>query len=237
MPLSEEISLSEEVPLSMITADTGFDELPGYRPVSRLAVAALAAGVASSLVLFAPLAAMLPLFAIAIAVAAIVGIRRSEGRMVGRWPALGGLALAVGFSAQALSTALLDGLVARHRAVATATAWVDAVREGRFDDAIAVSSPLVMPPVNRDRQGEEQGVEARLDAFRELPEVKTVADCKTAAPRIDSREPDTDAWLVRVRFEGCNTADELLLSVAPRLVTRRGQIVEEWLVHRFALER
>ena len=104
------------------------DELTEYRPVSPLAVAALVAGLGSVLVLFTPLAAMLPLVAIALAVVALADFGRSEGRKVGRWAALMGLALAVGFVCQAVATAWADHMIARGRAVATATTWLDAVR-------------------------------------------------------------------------------------------------------------
>ena len=77
------------------------DELAGERPVSGLAVAALLAGCGSALVLFTSLAAMLPLVAMLLAAVALIDLSRSEGRRVGRGAALVGLALAIGFAAQA----------------------------------------------------------------------------------------------------------------------------------------
>jgi hypothetical protein len=82
------------------------DDMAGYRPVSGLAVAAVIVGLGSALVLFTPLAAMMPLVAVALAVAALRDLERAEGRRVGRPLALAGLALAIGFAIQGLAATL-----------------------------------------------------------------------------------------------------------------------------------
>lgn len=206
------------------------DELTEYRPVSPLAVAALVAGLGSVLVLFTPLAAMLPLVAIALAVVALADIGRSEGRKVGRWAAVMGLALAVGFVCQAVATAWADHMIARGRAVATATTWLDAVRTGQLADALAVSGPLILPAARGDHDGGEQGPESRLSAFGELPAVRAVAACEGVIPAVVGSERAAAAWLIQVSLAGCPGADELRIVVEPQLTGSPRGPVERWLV-------
>jgi len=212
------------------------EELPDYRPVSPLAVAALAAGVASCLVLFTPLAAMLPLVAIALAVVALAEIRRSQGHTVGRWPALGGLALAVGFVAQAFAATLVEGMVAKQRATATAVSWVNAIREERLDDALAVLSPSAIMVIGQGRHDASVDPEGRRAAFQARPEVAAVAGCGQTPPRQAATVRSQDGWDVRFSLEACGSGKELTLAVVPRLVAVRGQAVEEWRVNGFTLE-
>ena len=203
---------------------TRSDELADYRPVSRLAVAALAAGCGSGLVLFTPLAAMLPLVAIVLAVAALAELRRGAGRIVGRWAALAGLALAVGFVSQAAASALADRWVAGRRAVVTASTWIDSIRAGRLADALAASSPLVLPAPTDDR----------LAAFGDLHMIKAIA-ASQEPPTITSLERSQGAWQVRLAMPG-QPGGEVLLAVEPQLVTRGPRVIERWLVTGFTLE-
>lgn len=212
-----------------------FDELPNYRPVSRLAVASLAVGVSSVLVLLSPLAAMLPLVAIVLAATALAGIRASEGRLAGRWPALGGLALAIGFSSQALSTAFVEGLIADRRAAATATAWLDAIRDGRSDDAFAMTSPGSLPLPAHESHGAIVDTESRRQKFASMPEVQAVAGCGSSKPHQTVIERTKEGWTVRFSLEPCGSRSHLDLAVLRRTVTARGHLVEEWRVNAFAL--
>lgn len=221
----------------MMAGSTRCDATPDYRPVSRLAVIALVAGGASSLVLLTPLAAMLPIVAIALAAAALAEIRRSEGHTVGRWLALAGLALAVGFASQAASATLTDSMISRQRAIATATAWVEAVRAGRVADAIAISSPRALPAPAENRHGPPPGPDARVESFSEMPVVKAVAACGTTTPTITSvARAEDDGWLIRIPLDGCGRSGDLLIAVAPQLAARAGRAVEEWLVNAVMLE-
>jgi len=213
------------------------DELPDYRPVNLLAVAALVVGVVSALVLFTPLAAMLPLVAIVLAVAALASIRQSEGRTVGRWPALAGLALATGFSAQAMATISLDRMVANHRAAATAVAWVNAIREGRFDDAIAMSSPAILPTAGRGHHELAVDMGTRRDAFAALPEIQALTRCGATMPRQSAVERTSQGWSVRFSTEPCGVQGLFVLAVTRQAVPAKGQAVEEWRVIGFHLER
>ena len=122
------------------------DSAGDYRPVSRWAVAAviLAALSLVTLLFEDPLVWTLPAMAIAIAVAALVHIRRAETRPVGAraaWIALG------------VSVVLLvAGPVARQsraawsvrEAAGVAEAWLDHVREGRSRAAHELTLPLAI---------------------------------------------------------------------------------------------
>ncbi len=194
---------------------------------------ALAAGIASCLVLFTPLAAMLPLVAIALAAVALAKIRKSEGRTAGRWLALGGLALAIGFVTQTFATRLVEGMVAKQRATATAESWVTAIREGRLDDALAVSSPGALMAIEHDAAVDR---ETRREAFQALPEVAVVAGCDDTPPPRTATERIQEGWVVRFSLEACGSTRTLTIAVAPRVVALRGQAIEEWRVNGFTLE-
>jgi hypothetical protein len=215
------------------------DELAGYRPVSGLAVAALLAGCGSALVLFTSLAAMLPLVAIVLAVVALVDLARSEGRRVGRPAALAGLALAIGFAAQATGGFVVDRWVGGQRAAATAAAWSDAVREGRFADAVGLCSPLALPPTDRDPSQPAPTEADRAAAFQALPAVAAVTACGRAArPTVSVRKDATEAtvWIASVELAPCDRPGAVVtLRVEPRAATRGRESVERWLVTGFEL--
>lgn len=215
------------------------DELAGERPVSGLAVAALLAGCGSALVLFTSLAAMLPLVAIVLAVVALVDLARAEGRRVGRSAALVGLALAIGFAAQAASGFVVDRWIGSQRATATAVAWIDAVRAGRSGDAIGLCSPLALPQTGSDPSQPEHAEADRVAAFQALPVVAAVTACgQTAKPAVSVRKhpTDEDAWIVSLDFAPCGRDGEIVtLQVEPRAATRGREPVERWLVTGFEL--
>jgi hypothetical protein len=215
------------------------DELAGERPVSGLAVAAALAGCGSALVLFTPLAAMLPLVAIVLAVVALVDLARPEGRRVGRGVALAGLALAIGFAAQAASGFVVDRWIGSRRAAATAAAWIDAVREARVADAIGLCSPLALPQTGGDPSQPEPPEADQAAAFQALPAVAAVTACGRASqPTVTVRKDPTDAavWIATVELAACGRAGEVVtLRVEPRAATRGRAPVERWLVTGFEL--
>ena len=96
------------------TLEPAGDDAVGYVPVSGLAVAALVLGGLSALVVVSPLFLVVPLVAIAVAAAAIRDVSRSGARKAGRLAAIAGLALAAGFSSQAI----VAGITARAIAAA-----------------------------------------------------------------------------------------------------------------------
>jgi hypothetical protein len=222
-----------------MTGTEAADELAGARPVSGLAVAALLAGCGSALVLFMSLAAMLPLVATALAVAALREVARSEGRRVGRGPALLGLALAIGFGAQAAGGFVVARWVSGRRAVATATAWIDAVREARFADAIGLCSPLALPPVAQDPARPPTTEADRAAGLQTLPAVAAVAACGRASrPAVSVRKDAADdvSWIAGLDLAPCGRPGELvMLRVEPQVAARGRQPVERWLVTWFEL--
>ena len=220
------------------------DELPGYRPVSGLAIAALLAGIGSALVLFTALAAMVPLVAVVLAAVALVELRRSEGRRVGRGAALAGLALALGFTAQAGGGFLVDRWVGGRRAAAAATAWIDAIREDRLADAMAMCVPAALPQRGHDAtSGEPAAGEAAAggltEQFRALPAVTAVAACgRELRPPLTVRRDDAaeSLWIAEVPLAPCGRGGGAVrLLLEPRLTTRGREPVERWLVAGFEL--
>jgi hypothetical protein len=106
-----------------------------YAAVSRLAVAALGMGLAAATALVGPAFLGVPLLGIALAVAALADIRRAGGLKVGRLAALAGLALSVGFGAQAATGLGVSRWLAAQRAEEAARLFLEAVRDDRLDDA------------------------------------------------------------------------------------------------------
>lgn len=214
------------------------DEIHEYRPVSRLAVAALAVGCCSGLAVFSTVCWAIPLVGIALSVAALADVRRAGAGKAGGIAALAGLALAVGFGAQAVSTAAVTRWVAGQRAQATALAWIDAVRSGRLADAVTLAdrgAGVTSPP------DEERAVETL--AAQAL--VKAVQACQASAQiRGVTTRPDDrgdGSWLVRgtLQPDGPDHGDAVTfrIVVTPQRVRRHRGLVERWGVTAFELER
>jgi len=222
-----------------MTDSAAAEELAGERPVSGLAVAALLAGCGSALVLFTSLAAMLPVVAVVLAVVALVDLARSERRRVGRGAALAGLALAVGFAAQAASGFLVDRWIGGHRAAATAAGWIDAIREGRLADAVGMCSPTALPPRGHDPTHQEPAPADITATFQSLPAVAAVAACgRDVSPPITVSRDAADAtvWMAVVDLSACGRAGKTVrLVVEPRATVRGRETVERWLVTGFEL--
>jgi hypothetical protein len=117
----------------------------GYRPVSGLAVAALAMGALSALALTSPLLWGLPLLGVCLAVVALRDVSREGAEKAGRAAALAGLALSIGFGAQALAGRLVARRIMADRARAVATAWLDAIRDGKLVEARTMIAPDLLP--------------------------------------------------------------------------------------------
>lgn len=209
-----------------------------YRPVSRLAVLALAAGVCSGLAVFSTVCWAIPLVAIALAVAALADVHREGARKAGGLAALAGLALAVGFGVQAVSAAAVSRWVAAQRAQATALAWIDAVRAARYADAMALAdrgAGVTTPP------DEDLAVEA----IRKQPLVEAVQACPAAAQvTVLSTQPDErggGSWQVRGTLAdpaaGHAAAVTFRIVVTPQAVRRHRGLVERWGVTAVDLER
>ena len=184
----------------------GEHEPAGYRPVSSLAIGALVLGVLSGLALVSPFFFVVPLVAVAVAVAALVDVARAGATKAGRLAALAGLALAAGFGAQAVTSGVVTGSIASGRARAAAEIFVQAVREGRQADAEAMCGP-----------------EART-------KIVPLAACLGDAVRLRARAGEEDGtWIVEITStaeSGCVAR----LVLAPALSVQQGGAIERWLV-------
>jgi hypothetical protein len=217
-----------------------------YRPVSRLAVAALAAGMMSALAIVSPLCWALPLVAVGLVVAAWADVHRPGAPKAGGLAAVAGLALAVGFGAQAVTDAVATRWLVSRRAEATARHWIDAVRAGRLADAISVCAPRVVPgggapPAPGGAPASPAAATDREAAFAALAAVRGLKPCDAQPPRVTSIAPADETeggWVVVASLAACGRPEESLrLVVAPERVQRQGGPVERWLVTGFSLER
>jgi hypothetical protein len=190
-------------------------ESDDYRPVSRLAVAAVGLGACSAAALLHPLCWALPLVAAAVAVAALADVRR-HGR-AGGLAASAGLALAVGFGAQAVSHAAVQRLLAERRAVAAARMWIDAVREGRPADAAAMT-----------------GGDAGADAAAVDAAVQGIQACGAPGAVVATRAaPDGEsagAWRVVLAVRPCDAGGEVEVTMRLGVMPIPGRGGERWLV-------
>lgn len=125
------------------------DDAADYRPVSRLAVAAAAAGVVSTLAVISPVFLAVPLVGVALAVAAFRDLGTTGAAKAGRLAALAGLALSVGFGAQGLTEFGMGRWLAGRRAEAAARYWLETICEERSSDARSMCSPEAEAAVAR----------------------------------------------------------------------------------------
>lgn len=181
-------------------------EVPGYLPVSRLAVGGLVLGLCSALAVVSPFFLVVPLVAVAVAMAGCADCDRAGAPKAGRLAALAGLALAIGFGAQAASALVVARSIAAGRAVAAAEIFLAAVRDGRAADAEAMC-----------------GAEARAA-------VAALATCGgRGAVRGGGAGDEPGTWIVRiVPTEPGDCAARLVL--APVTGTQPGGGIERWFV-------
>jgi hypothetical protein len=223
-------------------------ETIGYRPVSRLAVAAAVAGVVASLAITTPLLWILPLVGVAIAVAALADVARPGAEKDGRAAALVGLALSVGFGMQAVTMSLVSRWIMESRTKATARVWLDALRENRLTDAEGMMAPHLLPasgagkngfggpgPVHDHDHEHEHGAGAE-HGVETLPAVKAILECGgTAAAdvRAAGRDEETgENWCARVKLGPCGNGNavEVRLELQPTSVREANRLVERWTI-------
>jgi len=229
-------------------------ETISYRPVSRLAVAAAVVGVLSSLALTTQLLWILPLVGVAMAVAGLTDVARSGAEKAGRAAALVGLALSVGFGAQAVTTSVASRLIMENRTKAVIHAWLDALGENRLADARSMIAPHLLPQSESDNHGtgapghgepghthhpgEQAGAAISIDS---LPTVQAILRCGTAAVRevrpTGRDEESGERWCVRVRLGPCGdgTAVDLRLELEPVAVNEPKRRVERWTITKIDL--
>lgn len=225
-----------------MTPESPIDAAADYRPVSPLAVAALAAGCTSALAVITRFAWAVPLVGITLACVALADVARPESRKAGRLAALAALALSVGFGAQAVTSHLVDRWIVAGRATAAAQAWIDALREGRTAEALGFCAPTVLSQSSLPPNLEHDELEAeRLRRFAELPAVQATVGCTGTRPPItDAAAIGTDdgAWTIRADLTSCGSpAAGLRLVVVPRRVAGTAGPVEQWRIASIAVDR
>jgi hypothetical protein len=226
-------------------------ETISYRPVSRLAVAAAVAGVLSSLALTSPLLWILPLVGVALAVAGLTDVARSGAEKAGRAAALVGLALSVGFGAQAVTTSVVSRWIMENRSRGVVRAWLDALGENRLADARSMIAPYLLAQTETDDDGpgnpahgepghsHHPGEEA--GSIDSLSAVQAILRCGTSAVR-DVRstgrdEESGERWCVRVRLGPCGDGGtvDLRLELAPVVANEPKRRVERWTIAKIDL--
>lgn len=181
------------------SSDLGDDRTGDYRSISGLAVAAAVVGVLSAASLLGPALWIVPLVGVALAVAALREIGRRGSVKVGVVPAVVGLALAVGFGAQAVSQHVAREWIVEWRADAAASEFARAIAEGRLGDARTMCGPTALSAAGDD-----------LEAFAALPAVAMLAGCggleQVAVTRSEPPE-DVPNGFSRIVQVSCRAAD------------------------------
>ena len=217
-------------------------------------MAAAVLGVLSSLALTTPLLWILPLVGVALAVAGLTDVARSGAEKAGGAAALVGLALSVGFGAQAVTTSVASRLIMENRAKAVIHAWLDALGENRLADARSMIAPHLLPQAESDghRQGDpghgqpghshHPGEDAgATGSIGSLPAVQAIIRCGTAAVRdvwsTGRDEESGERWCARVRLGPCGdgTAVDLRLELEPVVVNEPKRRVERWTIAKIDL--
>ena len=235
--------------------------VPGYRPVSLLAIATAVAGVASALALVSPALWVVPLLTVALAAMALKDVApradSDEGgddgresasgsaapgidRKTGRWLALAGLALALGFGAQSAVSFVVGRTVMRSRAEASARMFLDMVRKERMADAIKCCLPQVTPPITgRNMDGPptpDAQTRAAEAALRSMDVIRAIQRCGDDAPlEIHCVGPETrlkESWVLEVRVGPCPDGKPLKIKMLmqSRAVTRGKRPYDNWMV-------
>ena len=215
-------------------------ETINYRPVSRLAVAAAVAGGLSSLALATPLLWILPLVGVAMAVVGLADVARPGAEKAGRLAALVGLALSVGFGAQAVTTSVVSRGIMESRTTAAVHAWLDAIGENRMADARSMIAPHLLPaaaphgaPGHAHQPGEAAGTAGAIES---VPAVQSILRCGNgAARRVWCTGPDEESgerWCARVRLNPCGDggAVDVRLELEPVIVNEPKRRVERWTI-------
>lgn len=114
-------------------------ETAQYRPVSKLAVAALVVGLLAPLAVIEPMLYLIPLAGILVGGLALWQIARSDRTLLGRKAALAGLVLSVGLAAAAPGHWITYRWLLRREARQFAAAWFDLLAEGQPQKAFQLT--------------------------------------------------------------------------------------------------
>ena len=127
--------MSQETNPQPTLAGTEDVELADYRAVSPLAVVTLLVGMISIITLWQPLLLVVPLATAALALLSLRQISHSEGALVGRIPAILGLALALLFGSMAIANTVARERVVVRQARTFAEDWLQLVQDGELQRA------------------------------------------------------------------------------------------------------
>ena len=116
-------------------------DLLEYRPVSRLALLALALGLSSSLALLGPLLLIVPAVTVVVAFLATWAIKRSGVAMIGRTVAIAGLLLALLFASWATARSGARQWLIYGQARRFSDHWMSLVNRGEFHQAHQLAMP------------------------------------------------------------------------------------------------
>jgi hypothetical protein len=219
------------------------EEATGYRPVSGLAVGALTLGVISALALTSPLLWGLPLLGVVLAVVALRDVSREGAEKAGRAAALAGLALSIGFGAQAVTGRLVARRIMADRAGAVVATWLDAIRDGNLVEARGMVVPDLFPsPHERPLHSHDEPPEPPDAEFARVPAVAAILRCGGAAGRAvrceEIQPPEGPRWSAAVRLAPCATGGPVTVRIElePRSHREKSGRVQRWMVTKLELE-
>jgi hypothetical protein len=211
---------------------------PGeYRPVSWLAVAAAVGGAVSAVALLGPVFWAVPLLGILLSLVALGDVGRPGAERVGRWAALAGLFLAVGFGAQAVGSHLVQRWVAKERAIATARHWVTTVKGGNVEEAAAMLGPTAL---DRGLSMPGKPEETAVQLLERHPVVEQIRRCggeAAVSATVEGTVPtDARIWIAAVNIAPCPGAVDgvstVRMLVQPQRLVRQGRVFDAWQVVR-----
>lgn len=194
------------------------NDLSGYRPVSRLAVAAAVAGVVSALAIASPFFWIVPLVGITLACLALADVRRAGAEKAGRAVAIVGLALSIGFGAQAMSAAAASRWIAASRAGVATRFWLDTVREGRRVDAMSMCLP------------EAVGAVAQVAAL--MPSEDAACDLVVWTEGASEHVPAGIVVRATIRCRDAAGPRTIAVHVVPEPASLPGRAGERWMIAR-----
>jgi len=215
-------------------------ETIGYRPVSKIAMASAVVGLLSSLALMTPLLWILPLLGLALAIVGLADVARLGAEKAGRAAALLGLALSIGFGAQAVTAAVVSRTITQSRVRTVVSMWLDDLRENRLADAQSMLSPRLLPAAHSDHTGHKDGDEPTIGLVPAVMAIRGCGDTVVRTVESTGRDEETgEQWGVRVRLSPCADGGtvEVRLQLQPEIVNEPTQRVERWTISQIDLEQ
>jgi hypothetical protein len=152
-----------------------FEEAPEYSSVSALAIASLVLGLASPLCLVSRVFLILTVLGIALSIFALVRIAASDGSLAGRWAAVLGLALCVGFGTAEISRGAITHYLRTSQARNVAQQWLEVLAAGKLDDAFQRTVEGQRPRSPLGDPGAPPPTTTPFDEFTKLEVIQRIA--------------------------------------------------------------